>query len=103
MMSFLSPGSKINSQTMIWDPWKKLYPEKFPAADEIFARIHPGARIFIGTACGEPQALTRALVDYVQIHPGALFDAELIQVWTLGITPYAEGKFPENFRLNSSS
>ncbi len=78
-----------------------MYPEKFPAVDEIFARIHPGARIFIGTACGEPQALTRALAGYVQTHPGSLFDAELIQVWTQGITPYAEGKFPENFRLNS--
>ncbi len=40
-------------------------------------------------------------MDYIQMHPHALFDAELVQVWSLGITPYADEKFKENFRLNS--
>lgn len=40
-------------------------------------------------------------MDYIQSHPHALFDAELVQVWSLGITPYADEKFKENFRLNS--
>ena len=87
--------------TDIWEPWRKKHPEKFVSRDEIFSRLHPGARIFVGTACGEPQYLVKGLVEFIQAHPRAVFDAELIQVWSLGITPYADEKFRDNFRLNS--
>jgi acyl-CoA hydrolase/GNAT superfamily N-acetyltransferase len=80
---------------------KAIYPEKFPAEERIFSSIHPGNRIFIGTGCGEPQCLVRALINYVRSHPKAFFDAELLQVWTLGVAPYADEKFKENFRHNS--
>jgi acyl-CoA hydrolase/GNAT superfamily N-acetyltransferase len=80
---------------------KALYPEKFPAEGRIFSTIHPGNRIFIGTGCGEPQYLVRSLIDYVQSHPKSFFDAELLQVWTLGVTPYADAKFEQIFRHNS--
>ncbi len=80
---------------------KAVYPEKFPAEERIFSTIHPGNRIFIGTGCGEPQYLVRALINYVRSHPKAFFDAELMQVWTLGVAPYADAKFKENFRYNS--
>src|SRR5512135_966791 len=80
---------------------KAIYPEKFPTEERIFGTIHPGNRIFIGTGCGEPQCLVRALIKYVQSHPKAFFDAELLQVWTLGVAPYADEKFKENFRQNS--
>ncbi|HEX9020872.1 MAG TPA: GNAT family N-acetyltransferase [Nitrospirota bacterium] len=80
---------------------KALYPEKFPTEERIFSSIHPGNRIFIGTGCGEPQCLVRALINYVRSHPKAFFDAELLQVWTLGVAPYADEKFKENFRHNS--
>ncbi|MCJ7443834.1 MAG: GNAT family N-acetyltransferase [Methanotrichaceae archaeon] len=84
-----------------WDYLKSLWPEKFATFDEIFSRIHPGNKIFIGTACGEPQYLVKSLVDYIKANPRSLFDAELIQVWNLGITPYTDEKFSDNFRLNS--
>jgi acyl-CoA hydrolase/N-acetylglutamate synthase-like GNAT family acetyltransferase len=80
---------------------KKSYREKFAPEEKIFSYIHRGDRIFIGTACGEPQYLVRALIDYVQAHPKALFDAEVLHVWTLGVAPYAEEKFKRNFRHNS--
>jgi len=80
---------------------KALYPEKFPTAERIFSAIHPGNRIFIGTGCGEPQFLVKALINYVQSHPKAFFDTELLQVWTLGVAPYAGEKFKDNFRHNS--
>ena len=51
------------------------YPDKFLSQDQIFSQIHRGDRLFISTACGEPQYLVQALVDYVQDHPKALFDA----------------------------
>ncbi|MDM7935731.1 MAG: acetyl-CoA hydrolase/transferase C-terminal domain-containing protein [Methanothrix sp.] len=84
-----------------WDLWRERFPEKFVPVEQIFKGVHPGARIFIGTACGEPQALTRALVEYVRMNPSTLYDAEVVQVWSLGITPYADERFQPHFRLNS--
>ncbi len=77
------------------------YPEKFASEDAIFSQIHPGNRIFIGTGCGEPQYLVQALIQYVRSHPKAFFDAELFQVWALGVAPYGDAKFKDNFRYNS--
>ena len=87
------------------NPWlQKIalqYPDKFAAEHIIFSRIHPGNRIFIGTGCGEPQSLVRALIEFVRSHPKAFFDTELLQVWTLGVVPYSDEKFKDNFRRNS--
>ena len=80
---------------------KRIYPGKFLSEGEIFSHIHRGDRIFIGTGCGEPQYLVGALIDYVKSHPKAFFDAEVIHVWTLGVAPYADEKFKQNFRHNS--
>lgn len=80
---------------------RKIYPEKFAPEESIFSHIHAGDRIFIGTGCGEPQYLVSALVNYVKNHPKAFFDAELIHIWTLGVAPYTDDKFQENFRLDS--
>ncbi len=77
------------------------YPDKFADKEHIFGHIHPGDRIFVGTGCGEPQYLVQALLDYVEAHPKAFFDAEVLQVWTLDIAPYTEEKFKTNFRHNS--
>ncbi|MBN2158449.1 MAG: GNAT family N-acetyltransferase [Spirochaetes bacterium] len=81
--------------------WKDRYPERFEAEDVIFSHIHRGDRIFISTACGEPQYLVNSLVRYAESHPKAIVDAELMQVWTLGVAPYAEQKFGDNFRHNA--
>jgi acyl-CoA hydrolase/GNAT superfamily N-acetyltransferase len=80
---------------------RALYPGKFLTEEQIFSSIHPGNRIFIGTGCGEPQYLVKAFIKYVQSHPNAFYDAELLQVWTLGLAPYADEKFKDNFRCNS--
>ncbi|MCL4457526.1 MAG: GNAT family N-acetyltransferase [Nitrospirae bacterium] len=86
---------------MVLERLKKTYPDKFAHEDRIFGNIHPGDRIFIGTGCGEPQYLVKALIGYVQSHPKAFFDAEVLQVWTLGVAPYADEKFRDVFRHNS--
>jgi acyl-CoA hydrolase/GNAT superfamily N-acetyltransferase len=83
------------------DEMKKVYPQKFVSEEEIFSHIHRGDRIFISTACGEPQYLVRALVHFVESHPKAFFDAEVLHVWTLGVAPYTDEKFKYNFRHNS--
>jgi acyl-CoA hydrolase/GNAT superfamily N-acetyltransferase len=83
------------------DRARSQYPDKFVPENQIFSHIHRGDRIFIHTACGEPQYLVKALIDYVSSHPSALFDAEVLHVWTLGVAPYTDEKFKQNFRHNS--
>jgi len=80
---------------------KKEYPEKFVAENELFKTVRRGDSIFIGTGCGEPQYLVKLLTDYVESHPKALFDAEVMHVWTLGVAPYTDEKFKYNFRHDS--
>jgi len=83
------------------EPFKQRYPEKFPPESEVFECIHRGDRLFIGTGCGEPQHLVGQLAEYVDSNPKAIFDAEVLQVWTLGVAPYADKKFSRNFRHNA--
>jgi len=83
------------------DKIKKRYADKFVSEDKIFSNIRRGARIFIGTACAEPQYLVKALINYVESNPKALFDAEVVHVWTLGLAPYTKERFKANFRHNS--
>ncbi len=83
------------------DELKKKYPEKFLEEEQVFSRIRRGDRIFIGTGCGEPQHLVNGLISYVNSHPKALPDTEILHVWTLGVAPYADEKFKYNFRYNS--
>ncbi len=92
----MNANSSMNIEEM-----KRLHPEKFASEDKIFSHIHRGDRIFIGTACGEPQYLVQALIKYVSSHPKAFFDAEVFHVMTLGVAPYTDEKFEQNFRHNS--
>lgn len=77
------------------------YPEKFVPEEEIFSHIHRGDTIFISTGCSEPQHLVNALINYVGKHPKAIFDAEVLHVYTFGVAPYADSRFQRNFRHNS--
>lgn len=94
---------EIDSKQMKdWLPkFQDRYPDKFAPLQKIFKHIRRGARIFVGTGCGEPQYLVKALVEYVEAHPKIIFDAEIFHVWTLGVAPYISGKFKYNFRHNS--
>jgi len=80
---------------------KERYREKFAPEEEIFSHIHRGDRIFISTACGEPQYTLQALMNYVESHPKAFAEAEVMHIWALGVAPYADEKYTYNFRYNS--
>jgi acyl-CoA hydrolase len=88
-------------QPQVLELMKSQYPEKFAPEAQIFSHIHRGDHIFIATGCGEPQYLVHALITYVESHPGAFYDTEVFQVWTLGVAPYTHEKFKRNFRHNS--
>ncbi len=91
-------GGKKNA---IFEQIKKQYSSKFCTEEEIFKQIHAGDRLFIGSGCGEPQYLIHSLIKYVESNPKAFFDAEILQIWTFGVAPYAGYNFRRNFRLNS--
>ena len=86
------------------DPLNKAkleFPDKFIPETQIFNHIHRGDRIFISSACSEPQYLVSAMIKYTESYPKAFFDAEVIHIWSLGLAPYAEERFKYNFRHNS--
>ncbi len=41
------------------------------------------------------------MIKYVQAHPKAFFDAEVLHIRSLGVAPYTSEKFRQNFRHNS--
>lgn len=81
--------------------FKERYPGKFVPEEDVFKAIRRGDRLFVASGCGEPQYLMSALAEFVDENPKAFFDAEVLQVWTLGVAPYAERKYLANFRHNS--
>jgi acyl-CoA hydrolase/GNAT superfamily N-acetyltransferase len=76
-------------------------PEKFAPEERVFANIRPGDRIFLGTACAEPQYLLRGLTEYTRQNPKAILDTEILQVWTLGVAPYADERLRPHMRHNA--
>ncbi len=76
--------------------WREQYAEKVITPEQAIKRIHHGARVFIGSACGEPQALVRALVAGAD-----LADAEIVHVLTLGVAAYTDPKYAAKFRANA--
>ena len=42
---------------------KQVCPEKLLSPEESVKKIHNGSRVFIGTGCGEPQKLIRAMIE----------------------------------------
>ncbi len=92
------PDSK---RIMSIDEVKTAYPKKLVSPVQMFRNIKHGNRIFVGTGCGEPQYLVRSMINYIKSNPKAIFDAEIIHVWNLGVSPYTEEKFKINFRHNS--
>jgi acyl-CoA hydrolase/GNAT superfamily N-acetyltransferase len=46
---------------------KETYPDKLLTPEKSVKKIHNGSRVFIGTGCGEPQRLIKAMVEDLSI------------------------------------
>lgn len=77
--------------------WHETYKARLTDPRTALSRIRRGARIFIGSACGEPQLLVKTLIDVAQ----TLADTEIIHFLDLGLAPYTDEKYNENFRHNA--
>ena len=70
-------------------------PEKVVTADEALSKIKNGSRIFIGTACGEPQHLIHSLVG-----SAFLQDAVIYQMLSITLSKYVDDpNFSRRFAL----
>ena len=79
------------------DYWKADYQDKLKTADDAVSTIKRGQKVFIGTACGEPQSLVRALITKA----GSLADNEILQTLSLGLAPYTNERFGDEFRTTA--
>jgi acyl-CoA hydrolase/GNAT superfamily N-acetyltransferase len=77
--------------------WADTYKNRLTDARTALSRIRRGARVFIGSACGEPQLLVRTLIDVA----ANLADTEIIHFLDLGISQYTNEVFNEQFRHNA--
>jgi acyl-CoA hydrolase/GNAT superfamily N-acetyltransferase len=76
---------------------KEVYDQRVTTVEGALHRIRPGSRIFIATACAEPQHLVRSLVRF----PGNIADTEILHLISLSVSPYTDAKFRDMFRLNT--
>ena len=77
--------------------WPTRYQSMVVSASEAVARIQPGQRVFIGTGCGQPQALVEALLA----RAGELDDIEIVHLLTLGGRLYRHRELAKHFHINS--
>ena len=77
--------------------WKAKYREKVRSPETAVAVIASGDHIFLGSGAAEPQELVKALVARAQ----QVFGTEIVHILTLGIAPYVQPEWGENFRHNA--
>ena len=77
--------------------WQNRYSDMIVTPEEAVSNISPGNRVFVGTGCGEPKELVKALVK----RSSDLSNIEIVQLLTLGDAPYLDKEVAHNFRVNS--
>ncbi|MCK5836647.1 MAG: acetyl-CoA hydrolase, partial [Desulfobacula sp.] len=66
---------------------RKIYPEKVLTAQESVKKIKNGSRVFIGTGCGEPQQLIKAMIEDFSIQ-----DIVIYQMLSNTLSKYVNDK-----------
>jgi acyl-CoA hydrolase/GNAT superfamily N-acetyltransferase len=75
--------------------WRSIYAKKVKNAEKAMKLVRRGHRVFIGSGCGEPQYLVRAL-EQAAIQ---LADLEVLHLLSLGRTSYTDETFRDKVRL----
>lgn len=77
--------------------WQDIYEKRKSSADKALQTIKRGNRIFIGSGCGEPQHLVKALEQAIP----RLADIEILHILSLGHSRYTDEAFRDKCRLKS--
>lgn len=88
----------MNGADAVFDHnWQNRYSDMIATPRKAVSHVKHGQRVFIGTGCGEPVALVKALTD----RAGDLADVEIIHLITKGDAPYACKRLADCFSVNS--
>lgn len=77
--------------------WESYYAQRKASLDRALKDVKRGSKVFLGTACAEPQYLVQGLIDRANI----LSDVQLLHFVTLGDAPYTQARFDNRFRHNA--
>jgi len=86
-----------DKKTTIDANWQETYASTITTAEQAVKQIRPGQRVFVGTGCGQPQELVRALAA----RGNELSDTEIVHLFTSGEAPYADRDLVDSFRTNT--
>ncbi len=96
-INVLDEHSLKHVQGTVHPDWQAEYSEKIRTAAQAVADVRRGDKVFIGSGAAEPQTLVKALIDSA----GRLADTRIMHIMTLGVAPYTEEKFTDQFRHNA--
>jgi len=77
--------------------WKALYEQRKTDLETALRSVKRGSKVFLGTACAEPQHLVNGLMERAD----SLHDVQILHFVTLGNAPYTEKRFDNRFRHNA--
>ena len=92
----MAPETQSDFQTEPDSKWMYGYQDVLVSAQEAVTHIQSGQRVFLGTGCGQPQALIDALLT----RTGQLQDIEIIHLLTFEDSAYRHGELAQAFRLS---
>ena len=95
--SVLDEHAKTHVENTTHPDWQTKYANKMRTAEQAIADVRRGDKIFIGSGAAEPQTLVKALIESA----GRLADTRIMHIMTLGVAPYTEEKFTDQFRHNA--
>ena len=87
-----------SEKALSYDPdWQSHYAEMLATPNEALKSVEPGQRVFVGTGCGQPLELVRALTARSR----DLVDLEIMHLLTFGDAPYTDVDLSAHFQVNS--
>ena len=97
--SVLDKHSKahLEEEAVTHPDWKTEYAQKIRTPVQAVMDVRRGDKVFIGSGAAEPQTLVKALIESA----GRLADTRIMHIMTLGVAPYTEEKFTDQFRHNA--
>lgn len=88
----------MTKEKTTYDPdWQTRFADMIATPHDAVSKIKAGQRVFVGTGCGQPQALVRALSERHR----DLSDIEIVHLLTMGDAPYASKELSKCFKVNS--
>lgn len=90
-------GDASSDKPYLMSDWQQRYKDKVRTPLQAVSTIRRGDKVFIGSGAAEPQTLVKALIDTA----GRLADTRIMHIMTLGVAPYTEEKFTDQFRHNA--